>query len=85
MKTKKLRTKLSLNKATVATIGSDQLNRVIGGAPSIDTMCPTWGGDSCNTVCYSNFPPAYCQDPSICDCTGPFNTDCCDMSSQILC
>lgn len=80
MKTKKLKTKLRLNKRTIVNMGNKTMNKVVGGAPSYDTMCETWGGESCNTFCYSVNPPAMCQDPSICDCSGPFETDCCALT-----
>ncbi len=80
MKPKKLKSKLQLNKQTIADMKKSSMNRIKGGAPSYDTMCPTWGGDSCNTYCYSDFPPAICQDHSICDCTLQVETDCCALT-----
>lgn len=61
MKPKKLDKRLSLNKRTISNLENKKLNEVLGGAPSIDTLCKTWGGNSCEgTICYSIDPPAMC-------------------------
>lgn len=67
MKTKRIKTKLRLSKTTVATVGSEKLNRIIGGTPSIGTFCATCWGENCDTVSLSLNPPVICQDTSICD------------------
>jgi len=67
MKTKKVGKKLILNKKTISNLESKQMNDVLGGAPSLDTMCETWGTDSCpNTQCYTYEPAAICRSQMAC-------------------
>ena len=47
MKTKRFQKKLLLNKATVANITGEQMNRVLGGVTG------TVDEGSCDTVCYT--------------------------------
>lgn len=63
---------MRLKKTTIANMGNNAMNKVVGGDTSVGVMCPTWGNNSCITLCYSFDPPAFCQDPSFCDC-GTFN------------
>jgi hypothetical protein len=59
MKPKK--TRLALNKRTISNLENQGMKNVVGGAPSYNGTCETWGGGSCTPyVCYSDVPPAIC-------------------------
>jgi hypothetical protein len=60
MKTKKM--KLTLNKRTISNLGNKKMQDVVGGAPSWNTLCETWGPGSCGVDCFSFDPPAICPD-----------------------
>lgn len=68
MKTKKFKTKMSLNKATVANLEKPEMNEAKGGYESKFWPCPTWAPDSCNSLCYSVDPPWFCPWDTECDC-----------------
>lgn len=68
MKTKKIGKKLTLNKKTISNLEIKAMNDVLGGAPSLNTLCETWGTDSCgNTQCYTYVAPAICQSQLACN------------------
>lgn len=53
MKPKKFYKKLVLNKKTVAHLDNNEMNAAFGGIPRSMELCPTYGINSCHTVCYT--------------------------------
>jgi natural product precursor len=65
MGSKKFCKKLSLSKKTIANLNNGEMKNVQGGTTCGTCACPTYGGGSCITVCYTFYPTA-CPRPMYC-------------------
>lgn len=50
MKTKKFNTKLGLNKETISNLDSNELNRILGGGPTLNIRLCATNVEACETT-----------------------------------